>query len=97
MNDISLKPILDKVGFILHRFHVIIFTIIVIGGLAFIIFILSSLVSSTSDISSFSGNTDTSLRGFDKETIKRLDELRGNNETPEELSFPYARKSPFVE
>ena len=79
----------------LHRFHVMIFTLVVLVGLIFIVYLLYNIVIS-------SGNTDgltpqTTSTTFDQATIKRINELKSRDQSNDSLDFSQGRTNPFVE
>lgn len=80
------------IGF-LHRFHVVIFVITVLGGLAVMMFFLNNtLVLSTTDDGYTSTSNDAS---FDQATIERIKQLKQDgSESQLDLS---GRSNPFVE
>lgn len=92
--DISLTAIKKFIFALLHRYHVILFVVIVIGGLAVIVFYLNTILvqSSQSD-----GYTSTSNNAsFDQATIDRIKQLRTTNENQSQLDFS-GRSNPFIE
>ncbi|HJP80868.1 MAG TPA: hypothetical protein VJ841_00525 [Candidatus Saccharimonadales bacterium] len=93
-SNLSLNSIKHSVVYTLHRFHVILFVIIVIGGLAAVVFALNTIlvVSSTPDGYASSSNNDT----FDSQTIDRIKTLRQPGEGGQPLDLS-GRSNPFVE
>lgn len=94
--DLNLQNIPDAFGRFLHRYHIMIFTLIAFGSL---IYAMWSLNASITSVSSETTDVKTApTTNFDKETIKKLDKLHLSNEPAPELVFPVnQRKSPFVE
>lgn len=95
--SLSISPAALKKGFykFLHRFHVVVFVVIALGGLAISVFILNTIIISSSDTSQFSSAGTTAE--FDQETIKRIEELRTRDQNDNTLTFPQGRINPFVE
>lgn len=86
----SSRKINQLISSFFGRFHIIIFTLVALGGLAFVIFIIYSLIFTTSPES---GN-ETGIY-FDQKTIKNIEALH----TPDEQSKPIASNptnSPFL-
>lgn len=82
----SLKPVTK----FLWRFHVMIYVITVVGGVAFAIFMLSTLLN-TSEITPQTGQT-----GFDEATITAIEAFQPAD-TQNTFSLPAGRVNPFVE
>lgn len=92
MNDFttSLAPVTRFLG----KYHTVLFTSFICIMLAGAIFALYQVLS----ISETTTSTGSSIAPFDKETIKRIDDLsaRGDKATAE-LVFPSPRSNPFAE
>ena len=78
----------------LHRFHVILFVVVILGGLAILIFFLNTVLASATSTAETPMSTHTS---FDESTIKRLEELNITSDETTDLAFPSGRINPFVE
>ncbi len=76
-----------------NRFHAVIFTVVIGGGLAAAVFALMTVVD-TSDAanSHVPTSTDTS---FDTATIKRVEKLRPLSTAPTPPQLPSGRIDPF--
>lgn len=74
----------------LHRYHVMIFTLLVIGGLSVATLFLYNTINSAGVVDPVNESV-----GFDKETIKKINELRGENEQSTPLQKPNGRTNPF--
>lgn len=75
------------------RFHAMIFTIFVGGGLAVAVFLLMNILSSSSVPEGYiPPSTDTS---FDAKTIERVEELRTLDTQPSTPTLPSGRTDPF--
>ena len=90
-NPLSNFP--SQISHILHRYHVVIFTLTVIGGLALAIFFLN-LTLNQSTLADEAGGVNTT---FDTETINRINQLQTREDANRELTFPEGRINPFVE
>lgn len=91
--NISLGSINTLFVTLLRRYHIIIFTIIVVGGLGFAIYLLNGIVNQPIATTSTSVTSST----FDKATIEKIQKLRTTNEPPMPLDTSKGRVNPFVE
>lgn len=91
--NISGALIKQRIVLFLHRFHVVIFVITVLGGLAVMMFFLNNtLVLSTTRDGYTSTSNDAS---FDQTTIDRIKQLKQDgSESQLDLS---GRSNPFIE
>ena len=88
--DIDLKKLTLSVSHFFHRYHIIIFVVIVLNGLSFATFLLYSVVIESSTPVADTGNTT-----FDQATIDKLSNLRGTNDTNTPIILPSGRTNPF--
>lgn len=88
-SDLSLQQINRSLARFLHRYHVLIFTIFVLGGLAVATFML---YRATTEAQTTNSTTPSS---FDKKTIDRISKLRSANDTPAPIDLPAGRTNPF--
>lgn len=95
MQDISLDAIKRPLISFLKRFHLIIFVILVFGGLSVCVFVLYSIFQSSGDTTGYQSSASTS--SFDDQTIEKLNQLKdassGNITDPPDTG----RTNPFVE
>ncbi len=92
-NNLSLSSIVDPIKTFFSRFHVIIYSVIVIGGLAVAVFFLSLTIAGAE---TSQDNTITSA-GFDQSTIDEINKLRKSDEQPATIAYPSGRVNPFLE
>jgi len=92
--DISFSKIKDALGRFIGRFHIVIFVVVALGGLAVIVFLLYNVILTANDSSGYTPNTNSA--NFDEATIKRIDQLRTRNEADSQLDLS-GRANPFVE
>lgn len=93
MNNISLNGLPKLLSNFFHRYHVVTFSLIVLGGMAVAILLLNNILLTSAQPGQSAGiSTD-----FDTATIKRVNELKTSSDTPENISFPTGRINPFVE
>lgn len=88
----QLEPITRPIAKFLWRFHVIIFSIVIIGGVAVSIFLFSGLLSAGEN------NMPTNQRAsFDKNTIKNIENFESPDSSIDNFSLPNGRSNPFAE
>jgi hypothetical protein len=94
MMDMSLGSIKTLLVNFLHRYHTIVFTVVVLGGLAIAVLILNGTVNESSNSNGYvsTGNSIT----FDKATIDRINNLKSPDQASQ-ISLPDGRTNPFVE
>lgn len=92
---ISVTAIKEKLFSFLHRFHLVIFVIVVLGGVAASVYTLNTIIVRSSDTSD--APIGSSGAGFDQATIKRIDELKTRDQSGGGLTLPSGRTNPFVE
>jgi hypothetical protein len=90
-SDLSLQQISRGITLFLHRYHVLIFTIFVLGGLSVATFMLYQATTAAQSSSS------PAPTGFDQKTIDRIGKLRSANDAPVPLNLPAGRTNPFQE
>ncbi len=86
----SSRKISQLISSFFGRFHIIIFTLVAIGGLAFVIFIIYSLIFTTNPEDS----SETGI-SFDQSTIKNIETLHTSDE-PNEPIASNPTNSPFL-
>lgn len=92
MKNFSLPTTKSSIVAFLHRFHLVLFVVIVIGSLAYAILSVNRILeqSSQSDL------TQAPSSQFDTDTIKRVDQLHTSSEA-DSFTLPAGRTNPFVE
>lgn len=93
MNNISLNELPKQLSRLLHRYHVVTFTLVVLGGMAVAVFLLNNILQVSSHPTEGSGISSS----FDTDTIERVNELKSSTDAPQTMSFPTGRINPFVE
>lgn len=93
MNNISMGALPKQLSNFFHRYHVITFSLVVLGGMAAAIFLLNNILLTSTQSTDNAGISTT----FDTATIDRVDQLKTINDVPENMSFPTGRINPFVE
>lgn len=89
MKNIQLSGIIGPIASFLRRFHMLLFFLLVSGGLFAAIMVLISIVNTSS---STAATSDNAINGnFDQETIQRVEQDTTT------IAQPGSRPSPFVE
>lgn len=88
-SDLSLQQVNRGVVHFLHRYHVLIFTFFVLGGLSVATFML---YRATTEAQS---TTSTTPSTFDQKTIDRIGKLRSASDAPTSIDLPAGRTNPF--
>lgn len=92
--NLSLQSIKKTAVALLHRFHVVLFVIIILGGLAVVILLLNSVVVRSGQSDGYT--PDNSSTTFDQATIKKIQELKTSGQSTSQLPTG-VRTNPFVE
>jgi len=93
--NFSLKTIKKSLYIFLHRFHVVLFVIVILGGLVIAIFLLNETVVTSGESGDYTPATNST--SFDQATIKRIEELKTSNQGGGNLDLSGRRINPFVE
>ncbi len=94
-NSISLDQLLASFYKFIHRYHVVVFVILVIGGMIIVMFMLNNTIQSSTDADLI--DVGQPQAKFDQETIKQLESLKMDSDNTDDLRFPSGRINPFVE
>lgn len=95
--DISLIAVKKSfLGFI-QRYHMVLFAVTVLGGLAVVVLILNNIVVSSSTSTDYTPAGTTFSFDEQKSTIDRVNSLKSRDETAEQLDLSQGRTNPFVE
>lgn len=94
--EISFTDIKKTISRFLHRFHVVVFTVVILGGLAAAVFVFNNIIAQSSgeDASYTSAVNDTT---FDQATINRINQLRTSTDPEDKINLSNGRTNPFVE
>ena len=90
--DVSLNPqqISRGISRFMHRYHIIIFVLLVVGGLSAATFVLYQTV-----VSSQSAETTLPTTTLDTKTIEKIKDLRSTDDASTPLVLPPGRTNPF--
>lgn len=90
-SELSLQQITRGVSHFLHRYHILIFTIFVLGGLSVTTYMLYQATTSAQPTSNATSSS------FDQQTIDRIGTLRSASDAPTPINLPAGRVNPFQE
>jgi len=97
LKDIKIPPVHLMLKHFFGRFHVVTFTIIVIGGLSIATYFLNEVVASSAETTT-SASVETTIPGFEKSTIERVNNLSESSGQVQSLNFPSGKRTnPFTE
>ena len=88
--DLSSAQITKFISLFLHRYHVILFTIFILGGLSVATFLLYTASSPGPGEQAVNKSTK-----FDQTTINQINNLRSPTEQPQSLKLPSGRINPL--
>ena len=88
--NVNAQQLVGSISKFFHRYHVLIFVIFVMGGLATATFFLSQTMTPAA-----STDQSAAQAGFDKAAIKKIESLRGENDPSTPLTMPAGRTNPF--
>lgn len=80
----------------LHRYHVVLFAVVILGGLVFMVLSLNNIIITSSETSADYTPTGTTF-SFDEKTIERIDNLKSRDQAANSLNLSNGRSNPFVE
>lgn len=89
--NLSTQAIKKSIVTFLHRFHIVIFVVLVLGGLAVVVLLLNNIVVMSGQKNGYT--PDTNNAGFDQSTIQKIEDLQNRSQTPPTSG----RTNPFVE
>lgn len=94
--NISISPASIKKFIVssLHRYHVVLFVIIVLGGLAIMVFFLNLVLIRSSESDGYTSSSNNA--SFDQQTIDRIKDLKKADDSSSQLDLS-GRSNPFVE
>lgn len=90
LSSVSLTQITATVSRFLHRYHIILFALIVLGGLSVATYMLYSTATATAPSDAAAASSGT----FDKATMKKVQNLRGIDDASQPLELK-GRTNPF--
>jgi len=93
--NLSIRSIKQLFTQLLRRFHIVIFVIVVFGGLAVVILILNSIINKSSNSAGYTSQTNNAT--FDQNTIQRIEQLKTTDQNNGDLDLSHGRSNPFVE
>lgn len=95
-SNLSLDAVPALLSKLLRRYHVMIFTFLILGGVIVMMYMINQIITASTDTSQLVDQAQTAAP-FDKATIEQLEEL-DNNSKSSELNIPAGHRiSPFVD
>lgn len=96
LKDIKFPPIHLMIAHFFGRFHIVTFTVVVIGGLAAVTYFLNEVIISSSEKET--QGIEQAAPGFDQATIDRVNGLKESSGEIQPLTMPAGQRSnPFTE
>lgn len=89
--SLNLSQITKALSHFLHRYHILIFVLTVIGGLSLATFMINQAINTAPAADPVADITG----GFDKDTMAKIKSLRKAGEAPDPLTLPNGRVNPF--
>lgn len=91
--NISFTEINIAISRFLHRYHVVLFTILSLGSLSVATYLLNLTIVHSTEITQTNQSTV-----FDQETINKIKQLKTVDETEQQnITPPISARNPFVE
>ncbi len=90
------STLLKPIGRFFQRFHLTVFIVIIVGGLAYAVLSLYDVLAAASTLP-VSATTAPSSTSFDQSTINRLNQLYSSDKAPSSVTLPSGRINPFGE
>lgn len=97
--NISSASLKSAFSHFLTRYHMIVFTIVVLGGLAVCMFLINAIIAQTGGENSANLVSPTAASSsFDQQTIERIKQLHAADDTAQSnLDLSNGRVNPFVD
>ena len=101
IKDISITYPLKELGKLFYRYNLVIFIVLVTGGLIYSIIILNNIITQPNDDSlpntGSSSSLSPNISSFDQSTINRLQKLETSANNTNYQTLPSGRINPFSE
>ena len=92
-SSLDIHDITNAFSKLLYRFHVVLFVLTVVGGMAVVVFMLNQTITRATDTTQL---IDMPAAPFDQATIDRLNKLESSGQQSD-IDFPPGRINPFSE
>lgn len=93
--NISFVAIKKNLAHFIGRFHVVLFVVTILGGLAIVVLLLNNVIVTSNDSGDYTPETTNAT--FDEGTIDRIKQLKTRDEGGDQLDLSQGRSNPFVE
>ncbi|OGL22275.1 hypothetical protein A2707_03020 [Candidatus Saccharibacteria bacterium RIFCSPHIGHO2_01_FULL_45_15] len=94
--EISAASLTTPISHFFSKYHPTIFLVSIGLLLAVAVFLLTLTLQEPTAVDETAA-IETISSSFDEDTIKKIEALRDSSETPQSITFPSPRNSPFVE
>lgn len=94
-NNISLKSIFKPIAEVFRRYHVTIFIVVIVSGLATSVMLLNNILQSSTNISGYTQSPTSAT--FDQTTIDQINQLHTSADNTQTIDSSKGRISPFSE
>ncbi len=93
--NISFLSIRKSIAHFVGRYHVVLFVVVVLGGLSLVILRLNNVIVSSAESDGYAPKSSNAT--FDQATIDRIKQLKTRDEAGAQLDLSKGRTNPFVE
>lgn len=93
--NFSLSSVKQAIVTFLHRFHVMVFVFVVLGGVIVVILLLNGIIARSGQSNGYTSQGDSAT--FDEATIKKIEDLKTRDQNNGHLDLSHGRTNPFVE
>ena len=93
--NISLLTLRKTIAHFIGRYHVVLFVVVVLGGLAVVVLRLNAIIVDSAQSDGYTPASNNA--SFDQATIDRVKQLKTRSETSSQLDLSKGRTNPFAE
>jgi hypothetical protein len=95
MKNITVSSLFKPIGRAFARFHMTIFIVFIVGGLAAAVLLLDGILNDTSNDSGYTSPIDAGT--IDQTTLNRIKQLHTSDDPAPTMTLPAGRTNPFAE
>lgn len=93
--DITLDSLTKNIVQVFKRYHVVIYVLLVIGGLGVAVLFLNQTVESSAQSNGYESTANNT--SFDQATIDRINQLGNGSDAQNTIDLDKGRVNPFIE
>lgn len=93
--NITGNDITQSMARILHRYHIVLFSIFILGALIVAVYLLDQVLATSDQANGYTAQSNNA--GFDTATINKINSLRTVQDPSIPLDLSSGRINPFVE